>query len=408
MDLTYPPETEAFRRRLRAVLADSLPTGWPGLGALPAADRQAFLVGWRETLRAHRLLAPAWPREYGGGGLGVLEQSVVAEELVRAGLPALPHPNDGFGLLLLGPTLLHWGTPAQKAYFLPRIVSGEHRWAQGYSEPDAGSDLFGLRTRARLEGDEWVVDGRKIWQTAGVTANWIFALVRTDPAAARSKGLSLLLIPVDQPGVEVRGIRTMAGDVEFAEVAFDGARTAASHVVGPAGAGASVALTLLGYERGTGGVAQAESLAVELDRLVALARAKGVAGDPLVRQAVAACWEKVQVLRCLGLAALTAGAAGAPPGPESSILKLVGAEYRQEVTELAVRVLGTDVLAPTGSPAVTTLAAQPRGTDPLSARAWVDDFLRARPGTVYGGSSEIQRDTIAERVLGLPRSPGRG
>jgi alkylation response protein AidB-like acyl-CoA dehydrogenase len=405
LDLTYTQAAEEFRAEVRSFLGDNLPEDWAGLGTLPAQDRTAFLTSWRETLRTNRMLAPWLPEQYGGRGLGVLGQSVLAEEFVRAGVPLMPAPNDGLGFMLLAPTLLHWGTERQKAHFLPRLMSGEHCWAQGFSEPGAGSDLFSLATSARRDGEQWIVNGQKVWQTAGVTANWIFALVRTDTEATRSRGISFMLIPLDQPGVEVRGITNMAGRVELAAVFFDDARAPADSVVGGVNNGATVALTLLGYERGAGGTASAATLALELQRLVDLARAKGRSGDPLVRQAVATCCEKVHVLRCLGLRGLTAGASGAAPGPESSILKLFTAEYRKTVTELAVLVLGGDALAPEGAASLEALVPQPLGFDPTSARGWVDDFLHARAGTIYGGSSQVQRDTIAEQILGLPREP---
>lgn len=405
MDLRYDERAEAHRRALRELIATTLPDGWGGLGRLDDAERAAFLPRWRQTLREHRLLVPGWPREYGGGGLGIVEQSITAEELVRAGLPQAPLPNDACGFTLLGPTLQHWGTPEQKAEFLPGTVDGVIRWAQGYSEPEAGSDLFNVRTQARLESGTWVVNGQKTWQTAGTTANWIFVLARTDPDAARGKGLSFLLVPVDQPGVQVRGIRNMAGEVEFAEFFFTDARTPAAHIVGAPGEGAKVALTLLGYERAAGGVAAALGAKIELERMVRLARSRGRHPDRLVRQRLAECRTSVQVLHCLALRTLTAAASGRPPGPESSVTKLVMSEYRKRVTEAALDLLGTEALAPGGAPSIAPLGPQPLGLDAESGAAWVADFLHARPGTVYGGSSEIQRNTIGEQVLGLPREP---
>jgi alkylation response protein AidB-like acyl-CoA dehydrogenase len=405
VDLRDTAAHEAYRRRVRSILAMALPSDWRGVGALDADQRAAFLTAWRDTLHRSGLLVPGWPTEYGGGGRGLIEQSIVAEELARVGAPQTPFPNDAAGFVLLGPTVLHWGTEAQKAYFLERTISAEIRWAQGYSEPDAGSDLFNVRTRADLDGDDWVISGQKTWQTAGLTANWIFVLVRTDPAAERSRGLSFLLIPMDQPGVEARGIKNMAGETEFAEVFFSDARTAADNVVGGVNNGAKVALTLLGFERGAGGVAAALAAKIELERLIELARAKGKHRDQLTRQRIAACRTSVHVMRCLALRNLTVGASGRPPGPESSITKLLASEYRKRVTELAVDVLGMDAVAPTGTPAIAPLGPQPLGLNALSSAAWTTDFLHARPGTVYGGSSEIQRNTIGEQVLGLPREP---
>ncbi len=405
MDLRYPAEAEAYRQRVADLLATLLPDGWQGLGALDQRQRQEFAPRWREALRGHGLLAAGWPKEYGGGGLTLLEQSIVAEELARLGAPQYPLPNDSAGFVLLGPTLLHFGTDEQKIYFLPRTLSGETRWAQGYSEPEAGSDLFNVRTRAVRDGVDWVIDGHKMWQTAGTTANWIFVLARTNPRAPRVRGLSFLLVPIEQPGVEVRGIRNMAGEVEFAEVFFTGARTAAHHVVGEVDGGAQVALGLLGFERGAGGVAAAVAARTELTRLIALAREQGRQQDTVVRRAVAECWSIVHVLHCLALRALTAGTSGDPPGPESSITKMITSQYRQRITELALDILGADALTPSGSPAMAPLGPQPAGLSPLSSAAWVADALHARPGTVYGGSLQIQRNTLAERVLGLPKEP---
>ncbi|MEU7814346.1 acyl-CoA dehydrogenase family protein [Pseudonocardia sp. NPDC049154] len=402
MDLSYPPAADDFREEIRGFLREHLPQGWTGWGALPPAERETFVRDWRALLVEHRFLGLTWPAEYGGGGRGLLEQSILIEEFVRIGVPFLPHPNDTFSLNLLGPTLLHAGTEEQRSRFLRPTLTGEMRWAQGFSEPDAGSDLFNLRTRGVVDGDELVLDGQKVWQTAGTTANWMFTLVRTDPAASRAKGLSFVLVPLDQPGVEVRGIRTAAGEVEFAEVFLTGARAALGDVVGGLGNGAAVALALLGYERGAGGVAAALGMAIELERLVELARANGAAADARLRSRVGACWTRVHVLRCVALRALSAGLEGKPPGPESSLVKALTAEHHQVATELAMDILGPAALTPNGPQPAEWLRPQPRGFDPLSSTAWVSDFLNARAGTIYGGSSEIQRTTIAERILGLP------
>ena len=405
MDLTYSAADEQFRDRVTEFIRQHVPAGWQGRGALDSQHDHAWAAEWRATLLAAGWLAPAWPTAHGGGGLSVSQQSILSEELIRAGLPQHPWPTDGLGIGLLGPTLLHWGTAEQQACFLPRTLSGEIRWAQGYSEPDAGSDLFSLRTRAVRDGDDWVIDGTKIWQTAGMQANWIFLLARTAQTARKSGGLSLLLVPVDQPGVEVAPIRNRAGLREFAGVTFTGARTAAANLVGGETPGARVALTLLGFERGTGGVAAAASYSIELDRLIELARRHGSSDDPLIRQRIAACWSKVQILRCLGLRALSAGIGGAPPGPESSIIKMYSAEYHQEVTALAMDIAGLAGTVPAGAPSASTLGADPLGVDPASTLSWSTVFLLARAGTIYGGSSQIQRTTIAEQILGLPREP---
>ncbi len=405
MSVSMTAGSQQFRRDVLDLLGQFLPADWAGVGALGAEERQHLLTRWRATLVHNGYLAISWPTEYGGAGLSVAEESVFHEECTKAGIPSLPTANDPFAIQLLGPTLLQWGTERQKRHFLPPTISGEIRWAQGYSEPEAGSDLFALRTRAELVGDQWIINGQKIWQTSGLTANWIFALVRTDPQAAKSAGISFMLIPLDQPGVEVRGIKNMAGETELAEVFFTDARAAADHVVGGVNNGAKVALTLLGYERGAGGAANAEAMQIELNRLIELARARGASTDTAIRQRIAQCWEVVHVLRCLGEQTLAELISVGRLGPESSITKLLTAEYHQTVTELALDIIGVDVLAPRGDTAIDPLMAQPLGLDSNSTAAWVADYLHARPGTIYGGSSEIQRNTIAEQVLGMPREP---
>jgi alkylation response protein AidB-like acyl-CoA dehydrogenase len=397
-------ELVAFRDAVKKFLAGELPVGWAGVGALEPGPRRAFLDQWRATLATNGYLGAAWPVEYGGAGLGLAEQSILHEEFARAGVPHQPWATDGFSYNLIAPTILHWGTEEQKRYFLPRIISGEHRWCQGYSEPDAGSDLFSLRTRAVRDGDEWVIDGQKTWQTAGAEANWIFVLVRTGAKAERAKGLSLLLVPLEQPGVTVRTIRTMTGQEEFAEVFFDAARTPYEHTVGPVGEGARVALTLLGFERGTASEGRYVAHRLELDRLIALVRRRGLAGDPLVRQRIAWCHAKVEMLGLLGRRVLAQAATGAAPGPESSILKLYTSEYHARLTELAVDVLGLAGTVLSGAPSVAHLGPDPLGS-PNTSAAWVQKFMIARAATIYGGSSQIQRSTIGERVLGLPPEP---
>lgn len=405
MDLSYPPEADDYRAVVRETLAAMLPTGWKGLGALDDAERATFRTFWREQLRMHGYLAPSWPKEYGGGGLTLMEQSIVAEELVLVGAPQHPHPNDANAMVLLGPTLLHFGTEEQKQFFLPRTLSGEITWAQGYSEPDAGSDLFNVRTRAVRQGGHFLVTGQKIWQSAGLTANWMFALVRTDPEAPGAKGLSFILLPLEQEGAEVRGIKNMAGETDFVEVFLNDAVAQRDHIVGEPGGGARVALGLLGFERGSGGVAAAAASRIELQRLAVLAAETGRDRDLQIRRRLAECWTQVHAMHCLALRALSAGISGTPPGPESSITKVVVSQYRQQVSELALDILGADAASWSGQPSVAGLGPQPLGTDPLSSSAWIADALHARPGTVYGGSLQIQRNTIGEQVLGLPREP---
>lgn len=394
----------AFVERVQAFLARELGPDWRGVGALEPEARRAFVRRWREALREEGLLAPTWPVEYGGGGLELAEQAALQAELVRAGVPVLPYDTDQFAFTLIGPTLLHWGTPEQKERFLPRMVTAEDRWAQGYSEPGSGSDLFSLSTRAVLEGDQWVVNGQKVWQTAAQDANWIFALVRTEPDQPRGRGISMLLIPLDQPGVEVRPIRTITGEDEFCEVFFTDARTPADHVVGPRGAGAKVALTLLGFERGSASGALYASYRIELDRLVEMVQQRGLDTQEWVRDRIGYFHCRLEMLRLLGERNLAGALSGAPPGPESSIIKLYESEYHAQVTELALELLGDDAWCWRGDPGVAHLGPDPLGS-PSSPASWVRQFMTARAATIYGGSSQIQRNTLGEQVLGLPREP---
>ncbi|MEZ5223375.1 MAG: acyl-CoA dehydrogenase family protein [Ilumatobacteraceae bacterium] len=274
MDLTFPPEADEFRATVRAFLEANLPAGWQGIGALPHDEAAAFTERWRTVLYENGYLALSWPKEVGGAGLTPLESVIVAEEFAKAGAPT-GGPNDGFGITMLGNTMLRWGTDEQKRHFLPRVLSGEDRWCQGYSEPAAGSDLGNLGCRAVLDGDEWVINGQKIWTSAGHLADHIFVLARTDPTAAKHRGITFLLVDMRQPGVEVRPIKMMSGDSEFNEVFFSDARCPKENVLGEVNGGWAVAMTLLGNERGAGAAVQALSFRREMDKLVSLAKERG-------------------------------------------------------------------------------------------------------------------------------------
>ena len=403
MDVSYPERAEEFRAEVRAFLGEQLPPDWGGLGALPAGQRHDFQTSWRETLARAGLLAVSWPAEYGGAGLSAIEQVVLSEEFERAGAPTGTE-NDGFGIGLLGNTLMVAGTPEQKAHFLPRILSGEHVWCQGYSEPDAGSDLAGLRTRAVLDGDEWVINGQKIWTSAGSTANWIFVIARTDPDAPKHKGLTFLLVPIQQPGVEVRTIRNAAGYELFCEVFFTDARTPAEHVVGGVNNGWSTAMILLGFERGAEVTTDPIRYRRDLDRLLDLARERGRSADPRIRDQLAWCYARVEIMRYRGFRGLTRFLSGQRPGPDGAISKLIWSEYFQRYTELAMEILGLDALAPAGAGNGGALKVAEVGTE-NSALCWAEEFLHARAATIYAGSTQVQRNVIGEQLLGLPREP---
>jgi alkylation response protein AidB-like acyl-CoA dehydrogenase len=403
VNVDYPTSAETFRHHLRALFAERLPAGWQGLGALPEHERAAFVRGWRAVLAKEGLLAASWPETYGGAGLSAVEQVIVAEELARAGAPDGTE-NDGFGIRLLGNTLIAHGTPAQKQYFLPRILSGEHAWCQGYSEPDAGSDLAGLRTRAVLNGDHWVINGQKTWTSAAGTANWIFAVVRTNSSAAKHKGLSFLLVPLDQPGVEVRPIRNAAGYAGFDEVFFSDARTRADNIVGAVDGGWPIAMALLGFERGVEVTTDAIRYGRDLDLLIELARVRGALADPRLRDAIAWCHARILVMRSRGYVALTAFLAGESPGAGGAVSKVIWSEYFQRYTEVALEILGLEAVAPEGTGNGGALTVPDAGT-PNSPRRWVEEYLYARAATIYGGSAQIQRTVIGEQLLGLPREP---
>jgi alkylation response protein AidB-like acyl-CoA dehydrogenase len=403
VDVSYPERAERFRADVRAFLAANLPPGWRGLGALAPAERRDFERAWRATLAQQNMLAVSWPAAYGGAGLSAIEQVVRSEEFERAGAPTGTE-NDGFGIDLLGNTLLVAGTEEQKRYFLPRILSGEHVWCQGYSEPDAGSDLAGLRTRAVLHGEQWLINGQKIWTSAGSTANWIFVIARTDPGAPKHKGLTFLLVPMDQPGVEVRPIKNAAGYELFCEVFFTDARTPAGHVVGGVSNGWSTAMTLLGFERGAEVTTDPIRYRRDLDRLLELARERGRVTEPGIRDELAWCYARVEIMRYRGYRGLTRFLGGARPGADGAISKLIWSEYFQRYTELAMEILGLDVLAPAGAGNGGALKVADAGTE-NSARCWSEEFLHARAGTIYAGSSQIQRTVIGEQLLGLPREP---
>jgi len=403
MNPTYGEEARSYREKVRAFLAETLPSNWAGIGSLSGGDLTSFVSEWRTTLYEAGYLAPGWPVEYGGAGLSELEQVIIAEEFANAGVPT-GGPNDGFGIHMLGNTLLVWGTDEQRRYYLPRILSGEDVWCQGYSEPNAGSDLGGLALKAQLDGDQWVLNGQKIWTSAGHLADHIFTLARTDPEAPKHKGISFLLVDMRQPGIEVRPIRMISGDSEFNEVFYTDAVCPKQDVVGGVNNGWAVAMSLLGYERGASAATNWIRHHAELGRLLELAKARGVDSDPIIRQRLARCHSKVQIMRYLGMRVLTQYLAGHQPGPDAAITKLYWSEYHRVVTELAVDIVGADALVPEGRRPSTIFGPDDVGA-PNSSMSWVGTLENARAGTIYAGSSEVQRNILGEMVLGLPKEP---
>ena len=402
MEPFFPRESQEFRSRIRRFLDENLPEGWSGLGAIPTAEVPEFLGTWRKILHDNGLLAPAWPTEFGGGGLGPLETVILCEELARVGAPS-GSANDQFNIGMLGNTLLHWGTDEQKHHFLPRLLSGEHVWCQGFSEPNAGSDLAGLACRAELDGDEWVINGQQIWNTNGHLANHIFLLVRSDPdAGSRHEGITFLLVPMDQPGVEVRPIKMLSGESEFNEVFLTDARCPKGNVLGAVGKGWAVAMTLLGFERGEAAAVVPIRFREELDRLIVLARERGRLDDPAIRQRLAWCYGKVEIMRYLGLRTLTSFLAGGEPGPDAAITKLYWSEYHRHATDLALDILGPAAMVPSGRRPSNSLQTDDPGA-PSDSASWVGTFYASLGGTIYAGTSQIQRNILGERLLGLPK-----
>ena len=403
MDPRYPAQAEAFRTRVQAFLADNLPEDWQGIGALPKPEALAFQEQWRAKLHANGLLAPMWPVEYGGSGLTKVEQVVLVEELAKAGVPSMG-ASDTFSMKMVGGILLRWGTEEQKQHFLPKILSGEYLWCQGYSEPDSGSDLASLRTQAVRDGDEFVITGQKIWQTRGMEANWIFVLARTDPQAAKHKGITFLLVPMDQPGITVRPIRKMGGAPDFNEVFFDGARTSVDNVVGEINDGWTVANSLLGLERGDEAATNPVQFRAEFDRLVEMARDLGRLDDPVIRDRIADAYIGVETMRYLGYRILTGVLTTGTIGPEASISKVQWSEHHRKITRLAIDVLGAQAMVVEGRAPVRGYRADDPGA-PNSTASWVGALYNGVADTIYAGTSEIQRNILGERVLGLPREP---
>ncbi len=392
-----------YREKVQAFLTEKLPTNWKGIGRLVGAELRQFVAEWRAILNEGRYLAPGWPVEYGGAGLSALEQVITAEEFARAGVPT-GGPNDVFGIQMLGNTLLQWGTAEQKSYYLPRILSNADVWCQGYSEPNAGSDLSNIGLRAQLDGDQWVLNGQKIWTSAGHLADHIFTLARTDPDLPKHKGISFLLVDMRQPGIVVRPIKMISGESEFNEIFYTDATTPRQEVVGGVNNGWAVAMTLLGYERGEAAATLPIRFQAELDRLLIMAKDRGMASDPIIRQRLAWCYTKVQMMRYLGMRTLTKFMKGHHPGPDGAVFKLYWSEYHKVVTELAMDIMGLDGLVPTGR--APSSAFQPDDAGAAnSTSSWEGVFLNARAGTIYAGSSQIQRNIIGEMVLGLPKEP---
>ena len=391
MDLRDRPEDETFRKEIRSWLSDHVVGEFAALGGRGGSGDETFgfevRLEWEKVLAADGWTGIGWPVEHGGRDASIAHQVIFHEEYVRAKAPGRV---SVLGEGLLGPTLIQYGTAEQQARFLPPILAGTELWCQGYSEPDAGSDLANVQTRAHLDGDEWVVTGQKVWTSLAHQSDWCFVVCRTEPGSERHHGLSYLLVPMDQPGVEVRPITQLTRTSEFNEVFFDGARTGADHVVGEVGQGWKVALATLAFERGVGLLGHQLSFRRELDHLVAVAKDNGRAGDPVIRQRLARSYAELEILRFNTLRSLS-GYDGPVAPPEASVIKLYWSTWHRQLGELAIDIRGPAGLVAEGFP--------------YELDEFQRTFLFSRAETIYGGSNEIQKNIIGERVLGLPPEP---
>ncbi|MEW1838882.1 acyl-CoA dehydrogenase family protein [Nonomuraea angiospora] len=377
--------SKGLREEARAWLEDALSGEFAhvrGLGG-PGREHEGHELrqAWERHLGKAGWTCLGWPERYGGRAASLEDQVAFYEEYARADAPArVGHIGEG----LIGPTILEFGTDEQKDRFLPPIQRGDELWCQGYSEPEAGSDLANVQTKAHLEGGEWVVTGQKVWTSLAHVADWCFVLCRTEPGSQRHKGLSYLLVPMDRPGVDVRPIVQLTGTSEFNEVFFDGARTAAGNILGAPGDGWRVAMATLGYERGASTLGQQIGFRRELAKVVETAGRTGAIDDPVLRDRLVQAWLELKIMRLNALRMLRPD-----PGPEVSIAKLYWSEWHRRLGELAQAVQGK-----------AGLVAEPLEGEFNDLQRL---YLFSRADTIYAGSSEIQRNIIAERTLGLPR-----
>ena len=391
MNIGFSAADEQFRQQVaewmqQHLTGDFAPLrfrGGPGDEDFAPALRKA----WEQALAKGGWIGAGWAQEHGGRGLSINRQVIFFEEYARAGGPGrMGHIGEG----LVGPTLAVFGTPDQQQRFLPPILAGQDFWCQGYSEPGAGSDLGNIKTRARLDSDsgQWLISGQKVWTSLAHEADWCFVLARTETGSVGHRGLSFLLVPMQQSGIKVQPIRQLTGSCEFNEVFFDQATTRADNLIGQPGDGWKIAMALLGFERGVSTLGQQMQFQNELDEVVLIAKSNGAAQDPLLRQRIAQAWSGLRVLRYNSLRMLS-GVQDGSLRPEATIYKLAWSSWHVELGKLAMDVLG---------PEAELLAGGPYELSRLQAL-----FLYTRADTIYGGSSEIQRNIIAERALGMPR-----
>ncbi|WAM19627.1 acyl-CoA dehydrogenase family protein [Rhodococcus sp. JS3073] len=395
LEIELGPEADIFRTEVRNWLAINRPAELIGVDPDHATTPQnAALADWAETVHRAGLMCISWSAEHGGRGLSSIEMSVLDEEFARADVP---RPTRGVGEWLVAPAIMAWGTDEQKKYFLPRILDGTDVYCQGFSEPEAGSDLASLRTAGRIDGDEIVVSGQKVWTSGATRANMLFCLCRTDPAAPRHHGISYVLIPMRHPdgsanGIELRPIRQMTGDSDFTETFLDEARAPIDNIIGGVNNGWNVTMTTLGSERAGSTTTQHLPFARQLRMAIELAQSNGTNTDPVVRQQLAWAHTHVEIMRYQGLASLSEAIAGRTAGARASIIKMFWSEYSRAFLDRVANVRGAEAMI---------LPMQSAGR--YEPDYWTASMLQSRSSTIWGGTAEVQRNIVAERVLGLPR-----
>ncbi|MBA3359217.1 MAG: acyl-CoA dehydrogenase family protein [Thermoleophilaceae bacterium] len=376
MDLTLSPNEQAFRDELRGWLSENHP------GEEPAGDEAAFTfrIAWQKQLHAAGYAGLSWPEEYGGKGATLIEQAIYGEEMARAKAPSTANV---LGLVMGGPVVIAHGTDEQKQRYLEPILSAEEIWCQGFSEPDSGSDLASLKTKAVKSNGEWLVTGQKVWTTFAHHAKWCMLVARTDQDAPKHKGLTYFLMDMEQDEVQTRPLRQITGEAEFNELFMEDARIPEENVIGGVGNGWGVAITTLMHERAGLGAASAAQVKIVLGQLLELARERGVDDDPIVRQKIATLLIEAEALRLNAWRGLTQIMKTGVPGPEGSLPKLQWSAVNQGITELAMEIRGEEAA--------------------VKESDWTYRFLRARANSIEGGTTEILKNIIAERVLGLPK-----
>jgi alkylation response protein AidB-like acyl-CoA dehydrogenase len=394
MDLNLTVEEEQFRDELRSWLEANVPKDWSEWREKPIEESFPYLKAWQRKLYEGGWAAVSWPKEYGGRGASLMQQSIFWEEMSRVEAPPMA---NSLGLGLIGPTIIAYGTDAQKKRYIPKILSAEEIWCQGFSEPNAGSDLASLQTEACLDGHDYVVNGQKVWTSYGWVGDWCELVVRTDANVPKHKGLTVLLIDMKSPGVEVRPLRQMTGESEFGEIFFRDVRVPKENVLGRVNDGWNVAVSTLMYERGSYGARLHLIFRRNIGRLIELAHTlqkngRTAAQDPLIRQKLAQCYAEVEIMRLNQMRAFSRITATGVPGPEGSIQKIFWSELNQRLQQVAQELLG-----PYG---------QLQAGDPLAPDKgiWAYGYLRTRGNTIEAGTSEVQRNIIGHFVLGLPRS----